>query len=81
MIPKVAKLVLVLEIFLLALALSPPALSQQAGATLSGIVTAPSGTAVPNAKVSLKNLATPQSTEIQTDASGRYQFPNLAPGD
>lgn len=79
--PKTTKFFLVLQILLLTLALSGSARSQQARATLSGIITAPSGAAVPNAKVSLKNLATQQSTDTQADASGRYQFPNLAPGD
>lgn len=79
--PKTARFVLVLETLLLILVLPNPAQSQQAGATLSGIVTAPSGMAVSNAKVSLKNLATQQSAETQTNASGHYQFPNLAPGD
>lgn len=79
--PKTARFVLVLENLLLILMLPNPARSQETGATLSGIVTAPSGATVSNAKVSLKNLATQQSAETQTNASGHYQFPNLAPGD
>jgi carboxypeptidase family protein len=48
---------------------------------LSGTVTNPSGTAVANAKISVRNLASGQTTEVQSDAAGLYTVPNLAPGD
>lgn len=55
-------------------------LTEQANGSLSGKITGPSG-AVPGARVSLKNLSTGESVETQTDASGAYQLPNLAPGE
>jgi hypothetical protein len=55
--------------------------AQDANATLSGTVTDSSGKALPNAKVTVKNLYTGQSTETQTDSSGAYTIPNLAAGD
>jgi len=36
--------------------------------------------AVSNAKVSLKNVATGQTNEVQADAQGKYHFAGLAPG-
>ncbi len=36
---------------------------------------------MPHANVSVKNLSTGQSTETETDSTGLYSVPNLAPGD
>jgi len=61
----------------------PIGLSSQTTASggLAGIVSDPSGAAVPGATVKLVNIAT-QTVQIQTtDKEGSYQFFFLAPGD
>lgn len=58
-----------------------PLHAQDTPATLSGTVTDSSGKVLPNAKVSVKNLATGLTTEAQTDSAGLYTVPNLAAGD
>jgi len=78
--PKVVKLVLGAGMLVSSL-LSVPSRAQDAGATLSGVITDASGAAVPNAKVSIKNASRGQSTETQTDSSGQYNAPNLVAGD
>ena len=62
------------------LAWGPRAFAQLAGATLSGVVTDESGGPVPNAKISIKNLATTSLREIDTNADGLFVAPNLPPG-
>jgi len=71
----------VLRTGILLLFLSAPLQAQVAGAALSGTVTGPSGAAVANARVTVKNAATGQSTETQTDSFGSYHVQNLMSGD
>lgn len=73
----------VLAVGILTLVLqTPPELRAQAGtATLSGTVTGPIGVAVAHATVSVKNVATGQSTDTRTDSAGLYKVTQLAPGD
>jgi len=55
--------------------------AQVAGATLSGTVKDASGAAVPNAQVSVKNVATATTRDVSADSAGFYTVPNLLPGD
>src|SRR5579863_10594994 len=78
---KKAKLGVALGILIFGLVLSGDANAQIASATISGVITGASGAAVPNAKVSVKNAATQNSVDTQTDSSGHYNVTNLTPGD
>jgi len=66
---------------ILLLSISPALSAQTAKPSLTGAVTAPAGTPIPNARVSARNLATGQSSETETDYAGIYQFENLIPGE
>jgi hypothetical protein len=57
------------------------AAAQAQTGSLSGVVTGPSGTPVPNASISVKNVASGQSVSAQTASDGKYSVPNLAPGE
>ncbi len=81
MTPKTSKFSAGVGILAFALAISCPLRAQEAGAVLSGTITGPSGSLVSNAKVSVKNVATGQSAETESSASGTYSLPTLAPGD
>ncbi len=55
--------------------------AEQAGIALSGTTKDASGTAVAGAKVVVKNAATGQSAETQTDSDGHYVVQLSAAGD
>ena len=55
--------------------------AQVVGATLSGTVTDASGATVPNAQVTIKNLATGVDRVVSVDSAGFYTAPNLLPGN
>lgn len=75
-----AVLTAVVTLILLSMIFSVPAHAQVAGATLSGTLTDPSGSGVPNATVSIKNTATGIARTVTTDDTGFYSVPNLTPG-
>jgi hypothetical protein len=70
----------VVTLILLSVIFSIPAHAQAAGATLSGTLTDPSGSGVPNATVSIKNTGTGIARAVATDDTGFYSVPNLPPG-
>jgi hypothetical protein len=77
--PKTAKLFF--GVVLILVLTANPLGAQDAQSTLSGTITDSAGKVLPNAKISIKNLSTGQSTETQTDSAGLYTVPNLAAGD
>ena len=79
--PKAAKGGVALCIIVLLFSISIPIRAQDSNSSLSGAITSATGAAVPNAKVAVKNLATGQSTEAQTDSAGHYDLQNLLAGD
>src|ERR1700688_3159211 len=54
--------------------------AQVLGGTISGAVTNASQLAVPNARITLKNVATDAERVVTTGAGGVYASPNLEPG-
>jgi hypothetical protein len=54
--------------------------AQVAGATLMGTVSDASGAVIPNAQLSIHNVATGEVRAVTTDKAGFYTAPNLLPG-
>jgi Carboxypeptidase regulatory-like domain len=79
-IKKIVRDLLIYVMLLVTVAAFTPVHAQVAGATLSGTVTDATGSAVPNAKVSIKNNATGVVRDVATDSAGFYSAPNLLPG-
>src|SRR5713226_9199453 len=70
----------ILLILLVSLVSLLPIRAQEAGGTILGVVTDPSGAAVANANVSIKNVATGVERSMPTNNDGVYVAPNLVPG-
>ena len=81
MIPKFIRVVFFVCVFGLCLVNSRPMPAQVAGGTLSGTITDPSGGAVANAQVVIKNSATGVAKTLPTNTDGFYSAANLLPGD
>jgi hypothetical protein len=60
---------------------SSAAIAQQETATIVGYITDSSGALVPNATITVVNLATSISVTTVTDERGSYTVPSLRPGD
>jgi hypothetical protein len=58
----------------------PTARAQQASATVNGVVSDPSGAAVPNAQVTLTNTATAVARTTTSNNDGAYAVLNVMPG-
>ncbi len=55
--------------------------SQVFNAQVTGLVTDPSGAVIPNAKLTMTNLASGTAYSAVSNATGIYRFPNLAPAN
>lgn len=64
----------------LSLLLTSHVYSQEFRATISGRVLDASGSAVPNAKIQAVSVATTETSNATSDASGVYTIPFLRPG-
>ncbi len=58
-----------------------PAIAQTVGASVHGTVTDPSGAVVPQARISIRNIATGVVSDLVSDSSGNFREPVLQPGD
>jgi hypothetical protein len=78
---RVPQLLLCFAAVLLAVSLSVPATSQNlTSGDVAGTISDPSGAAVPNASVDLKNNATGQTLNTKANSTGAYRFSLLTPG-
>jgi hypothetical protein len=68
---------LALFVFLISLT---PLLAQTSFTSVRGTVTDASGALIPNAQVTLRNIATNAEVSGTSDSTGLYQFPQLTPG-
>jgi hypothetical protein len=78
---KAARVMLFAWIFAFCLLHSLTLQAQVAGGTLSGSITDPSGAAVANAQVLIKNSATGVAKTVTTNTDGFYSAANLLPGE
>lgn len=79
--PRILQFSKVLLTLLLSIQLVNWANAQVAGATLTGTVSDPSGSSIPNAQVSIRDVATGVTRNVEADNVGFYTAPNLLPGN
>jgi hypothetical protein len=68
-------------VFMFLLAIPLVAFGQAGNASISGLVSDPSGRVVHQAEVSIKNVATNVTAMTMTNQAGIYTFPSLPPGN
>jgi hypothetical protein len=73
-------LTIVAGIFVCALVIAPQLRAQVVTSSIVGTVVDPTGAAVPNAKVTLTNVATNEVRTATTGSSGIFRFPELLAG-
>ena len=66
---------------LLSVLVSLPVGAQVTGGTLSGTITDPSGAGIPQAQITIKNVATGVEHNLTTNENGFYTATNLLPGN
>jgi hypothetical protein len=76
-----AALALGISLCLAAMLLGSPLSAQSTFGSISGSVTDASGSAVPDAQVTLTNIGTSAKQTYNTGSDGLYQFVNLNPGE
>src|SRR3954462_5808587 len=54
--------------------------AQTFSSSIAGVVTDPSGSVVPGAKIHLRNMGTNDTRDATTSRTGTYKFDNLLPG-
>ena len=67
-----------LQVFLVSVAVAATLLGQTS--SISGTVTDPSGAVIPNAAITLTSSQTGAQRSVTSDAQGRYNMPQMAPG-
>src|SRR5918993_218820 len=60
--------------------LSAGVFAQSNTGSITGVVTDPTGAAVPNATVTVTNQGTNEKRTVQADSEGRYEVPSLPTG-
>src|SRR5262249_18706861 len=55
--------------------------AQTIGATISGVITDPSGSSIPGARLAFRNLSRLDTRSAATDERGFFSVPNLAPAE
>ena len=68
------------KLLLLGAMLSTAAFAQSPTGSIEGVVADSSGAVIPNAKITITNVATNETKTVSTDREGRFEAPLLPPG-